>query len=70
VYNYLTGTKFANSSETTEVTIAKFSIGTFDSVDPSKDKVSKLINVISDMLISVCLLAFYFYWTSESNKKT
>ena len=70
VYNYLTGTVMDTKGSSLAYTIAKTSIGNYSSTHADYQPLWKYINVITDMVITLIFIMFYFYWLKKGNSIT
>ena len=70
VYNYLKGTVMDAKGSSLAFTIAKTTIGNFNSSHSDYQTLHKFLNVIPDMVVILIFTIFYFYWLKKGDKIT
>jgi hypothetical protein len=71
IYNYMQGDRFADARSSLDIYISKISIANFYGDDPSvtdanlvhNSSKSKMVNCITDLVISFIVMVFYFHWS-------
>ena len=78
IYNYIEGDRFVDARPSLDIYLSKISIANFYGDDPSVTNANlinnsskpKMINCITDLVISFIVMVFYFYWSHDSAKRT
>lgn len=68
IYNYLQGSALSTYKSSSNIYFAKTTIANFSS--STSNDYDKLMNTVSDIVIALGLLAFYFDWLLQSDRLT